>query len=75
MKAAILGFFQVVCQKGVDPSRVLWIIGDMNELGGMAEAAHRQLAQDLVGSFTAKHIVFIGRHYDFFPKGFGAEPV
>ena len=72
MKAAITGFLSVVTQRDINPKDVLWIIGDMNELGEQANTFHQELGKMLRGA-NAAYVVFIGQYYGYFELGFGKK--
>ena len=69
MTAAIQAFSEKISQKDISPKSVLWIIGNMNELGEYAPLAHQTLGQNL-SEVGADNIVFIGHYYQDFKKGF-----
>ena len=72
MKAAISGFMENVSRWKVEWQNVLWIIGDMNELGDQAQVCHRELGEILRKS-PAKNIIFVGRYYGPFKEGLQRE--
>ena len=72
MKAAISSFTETVLHRKLKWQKILWIIGDMNELGDQAEVCHEELGETLRMS-PAKNIVFVGRHYGPFKQGLQKE--
>ena len=69
MKAAISGFLETVKQRKIPLDHVLWIIGDMNELGEQTVGLHRELGA-ILNEFSAGSVVFVGRYYRHFQQGF-----
>ena len=69
MKESIKAFSQVVNEKKLKGDEALYIIGDMNELGGRTESSHQQLGEFLAKEVNGK-IIYIGRYYHHFQKGF-----
>ena len=69
MLGAMEGFLAVVEQKKLSMDQVLWIVGDMNELGFEAPSAHHQLGEAM-GKMGALHVVFVGHHSGDFKRGF-----
>ncbi|MCY4644786.1 MAG: UDP-N-acetylmuramoyl-tripeptide--D-alanyl-D-alanine ligase [Bacteriovoracales bacterium] len=68
MKMAIEGFMEAVSRADVSLENVLWIVGDMNELGEHTESCHEELGE-ILQNLGARHIIFVGRYYRYFKKG------
>ena len=69
MEAAIMGLCRVIEQRAISQERILWIVGDMNELGERSEVLHQELGK-ILRSVSAVHIIFLGQHYAAFKQGF-----
>jgi UDP-N-acetylmuramoyl-tripeptide--D-alanyl-D-alanine ligase len=68
MSASLKSYFSRVDHLQIDRKEVCLILGDMNELGELAEQFHKEVGE-LVSSFNAGTTVFVGRYYEHYLKG------
>jgi UDP-N-acetylmuramoyl-tripeptide--D-alanyl-D-alanine ligase len=69
MKISLEGFIQFCQENQFDLSRVLFILGDMNELGDNGIVYHEEIGR-LLSEKKVPNAVFIGRYQDSYQKGF-----
>jgi UDP-N-acetylmuramoyl-tripeptide--D-alanyl-D-alanine ligase len=70
MKASIQGLVQELKVKKVALSDVLFVIGDMNELGDLAPIYHKETGK-FIFDLGVLNIVFVGRYAQFYCEGYG----
>ena len=66
MRASLSGFGKAV--SGVPKDKVLVVLGDMNELGGMAQGLHKEIGR-LTRVLGFKNVYFVGRYSQFYWQG------
>lgn len=72
MRASLESFVSKLQSLSVELSEVLFILGDMNELGDLSPEFHREIGAFL-GSIGAVHAVFVGRFAQDYQVGFGGS--
>lgn len=68
MRASLQSFASRLISKNIDPSTALLVLGDMNELGELAEDYHREIG-GYVSSLGFTNAIFIGRFASHYCKG------
>ena len=68
MLVALTAYAQKLKREGIDFNQVTIIVGDMNELGELAESAHKELGQ-VISSLGYINVIFIGQYKDYFIQG------
>ncbi len=69
MELSIRGFVEQMGIKKISLDRCLFVLGDMNELGDLTEAAHVKIGK-LLTDFNAKNVVCVGKYGHFYQSGF-----
>lgn len=72
MRASLETFCHKQKQLGRGPEDLLYILGDMNELGDLSYDFHRELGTFLA-DLGAKNVYFIGQYATAYAEGFGAD--
>ena len=72
MKISLEGFIQFCQENHFDLNRVLFILGDMNELGDNGVVYHEEIGR-LLTDKKVPNAVFIGRYQDSYQKGFNSK--
>jgi len=72
MKSSLESFVQNVQENDVDLNEVTFILGDMNELGNLAEEMHGEIAKKLM-NYGATNVVFVGRYAKYYESAFSAN--
>ncbi|CAM9882952.1 unnamed protein product, partial [Chrysoparadoxa australica] len=70
MKASLHSYLAFLKNQNLSPSKSLFILGDMNELGENSGGFHEEIGALLQG-LGAGAVVFVGRFASFYQKGFG----
>ena len=70
MSTALQSFVKYISLEKIKLDEVLFILGDMNELGEHAEKLHSEVGM-LLKKLGASRVVFIGRYSQFYREGFG----
>lgn len=70
MRASLESFVTKVQSLSIELDDVLFVLGDMNELGDLSPEFHREVGAFL-GSIGAEHAVFVGRFAQHYQEGFG----
>ena len=68
MKASLETFISKMKQQKIDLNKCCFILGDMNELGDLAPAYHREIGQ-FVGTQNLGKILFVGRYREYYLEG------
>lgn len=70
MRASLETFAFQLKKMQIPQDDVLYVLGDMNELGDLGHDFHREVGEFL-SDLGAKHVYFIGRYADAYAEGFG----
>ncbi|ATH06438.1 hypothetical protein BIY24_00325 [Halobacteriovorax marinus] len=68
MESSLNSFIENMKKKGIPLDDVLFVLGDMNELGDYAKDEHERIARELDG-LGAKNVIFVGNYSKYYMQG------
>ncbi|MFZ4712972.1 MAG: UDP-N-acetylmuramoyl-tripeptide--D-alanyl-D-alanine ligase [Bacteriovoracaceae bacterium] len=74
MRVSLEGFIQFCEENHFDLTHVLFVLGDMNELGNNGQEYHEEIGRFL-SEKGVKNVVFIGRFQDSYQRGYGQKSI
>lgn len=69
MEASLDSFHSFLEKNEINKNNVLFILGDMNELGENAQVLHRRIG-NLLKKYQVPNVAFIGRYRNFYLEGY-----
>jgi UDP-N-acetylmuramoyl-tripeptide--D-alanyl-D-alanine ligase len=70
MEASLQAFQTIIEKKSANKQDVVFVLGDMNELGNFAPEGHKRIGK-LLADFNQENCFFIGRYASHYQDGYG----